>query len=161
MLVKVIRVKKPNDIRFGTTQIPYDKTFGQVMALLRKHGCTKIAMASDISEDEEINKIAFELNEKSYMIDVPRVFVKKGKYGNYEYNDMIGIRLVYWFLQTMLELVKQRVIDMDQAMLSARMVRTPYGSMTLGEAVESIPPAELSDMFSDREALPESEESEQ
>lgn len=158
MLVKVIRVKKPNDVRFGTTQIPYEKTFGQVMALLRKHGCSKIAMASDISEEEEINKIAFELDKKSYVIEVPRVYVKKGKYGNYEYNDKIGIRLIYWFLQTMLEMVKQRVIDLDQLMLSARMVRTPYGSMTLGEAVETIPSAELSDMFSDREALPESQE---
>lgn len=158
MLAKVIRVKKPNDIRYGTTQIPYEKSFGEVMGLLKKHGCTKIAMATDIGEDGEINRIAFELDKKSYMIDVPRVFVKKGKYGNYEYNDRIGIRLIYYFLQTMLEMVKQRIVDLDQFMLSARIVQTPHGSMTLGEAVETIPPGELSDMLLDKDALPEAEE---
>ncbi len=158
MLVKVIRVKRPNDIRYGTTTIAYERTFGEVMGLLKKHHCTKIAMATEIAEDGEINKIAFELDEKSYMMDVPRVFVKEGKYGNYEYNDKIGIRLVYYFLQTMLEMVKQRIVDPDQFMLAARIVQTPHGSMTLGQAVETIPLGQLSDMLLDKNALPEAEE---
>ncbi len=157
MLVKTIYVDSPSKIRYGTTKKPPETTMGEVIALLKKHGCSKVAMASDLGEDGETNRIAFELDKVPYMLDVPRVYIRKGRgyTKQYEYNDMIGIRLVYYFLQTMLEMVKNRIVDIKFLMLPSMVVNTP----AFAEAVKE-EKIELGSLMQglDRKALEESEE---
>lgn len=144
MFHKVIHLKRVNEIRYGTTNISYEQTFGQIMALLRKHGCTKIATMEDEQTGEA--QIAFELSESAYVVTIPKVYVNK------ILNRKIGIRIVFRFFETLLEMVKQRAIDIDFLMLGSRLVDTPRGRMTLKEAADSLPAASI---FKDMVALPE------
>lgn len=133
MFAERINIKKENQIRYGTTKIPYQKSFGEIMSLLQKHGCDQIATM----KDGDTQKIGFVYQEKPYIIQIPRVFI------NGVYNEMIGIRLVKYYLEIILEWSKQRIIDFEFLMLGTRMVNINGHSTTLKEAVDNLPPAEL------------------
>jgi hypothetical protein len=128
-----INIENIKDIRYGHTTIAYQRTFGQVLGLLDKHGCTKTMTY----KEGDINKIGFELDNKPYIINIPRVYVKG------VYDDKLGIRLVFRTLEALLELTKQRVVDFEFLMLGSRIVHTPEGNKTLKEAVEQISAKQL------------------
>ncbi len=128
-----IHIDKPNDIRYGTTKKSFHATYGEILALLSKHGCEQTAT----TRDGNIHKIGFVFQDNPYMIQIPRVYVKG------EYNDMIGIRLVKYYLEIILEWSKQRIIDFEFIMLGTRMVNIDGITITLKDAVEQMPPADL------------------
>ncbi len=133
MFTDKIEIKKPNEIRYGTTLIAYEKTFGEILALLSKHGCDQIATM----KDGDIQKIGFVYQDNPYMIRIPRVFVAG------EYNEKIGIRLVKYYLEIILDWSKQRIINFEDLMLGTRMVNIAGKSTTLKEAVDEMPPTQL------------------
>ena len=145
MFVDIIHIKRKEDIRYGSTKIPFGQTFTEIMVLLRKHGCNKIATI----EDDGKNKIIFEYQEYPYLITVPSVYVKS------IYNDKIRIRIVKYYLETILELTKQRVMDFDFVMLGSRILQIEGQSITLKEAVDKLPPAKLFNGFTTDGLLPE------
>lgn len=128
MFNEIIKIEKKEQIRYGTTIISFDKTFGQIIKLLRRHRCSKILLI-----EETPQRIAFELDSKPYIVTIPRVYI------NNIYNDKIGIRIVFRYLETLLELAKQRVIDFDTFMLGSRIIETPQGTLTLKDAVNKLP----------------------
>ena len=140
MFVERIHIKKANDIRFGTTKIPYEKTYGEILALLRKHGCDRVATM----RDGDMEMIGFELDEVPYMIKIPIVYVGD------QPEDKIGVRLVKYWLETILELSKQRIIDMEYLMLGTRMVNIDGQNMTVKEAFDNVPTQNLLDSLSAR-----------
>ena len=139
MFPSTITVRGKDHIKCGTTSVPHDRTFGQVMALFKKMGCSKVMFMGE--GDQE--KFAFELDGIPYLITVPRVFFKNPRRGADIYQERIGIRIVFWFLDSFLPLIRERVIDPSHLLAAARVVMTPDGPMSLGDALETLPPADI------------------
>lgn len=133
MFPKAIHLKSEKEIRYGLTSVGFYQTKAQIEKLLDKHGCTKVMTG----REGTFNIIGFEYEGKSYMLTIPNVYVKN------ELVERIGIRIVFRYLETLLELAKDRVIDLDCALLSSKMVHTPHGTMTLGLALAKMPEADL------------------
>jgi hypothetical protein len=113
--------------------VGFYQTKAELEKLLDKHGCTKVISG----RDGTFNMLGFEYQGKSYMLAIPNVYVKGVLV------ERLGIRIVYRYLEVLLELAKERVIDLDFALLSAKMVQTAIGTMTVGKALEKIPQADL------------------
>ena len=137
MFNKIIHINRIEDIRYGTTKIRFQKSQAEIMALLKKHGCEETAV---ITKGNEC-KIGFIYEGKPYMLDIPQVYVKK------VYVDWIGIRIVKYYLEILLELSKQRVVNFDDAMLGTRMVEMNGKKFTLREVVDTMPMPRLTDGF--------------
>jgi len=134
MFNEEIKIERKSQIRYGQTEKTFDETMIKIKELLRKHNCTKIMTL------EEGNKhaIAFELNEKPYVINIPKIYVR----GNY--NDKIGIRIIFRYLETLLELAKDKIVDFETLMLGSRLIQTPDGNkITLKDLVSKLPVPKL------------------
>ena len=141
--MEIIHIKSKSDLRYGWTDKPFEQTFGEIMALLQKHNCDRVATM----RDGEKHIIGFEYQEIPYIVNIPRVFVK-GKY-----NEKIGVRLVKYYLEIILDWAKLRVIDFEFIMLGTRMVKIDEQAMTLKEAVDNLPPITLMEGLSKRTIL--------
>jgi hypothetical protein len=115
MFNKEIRVKRRKDIRYGLTEKKPEETLTDIMALLRKHGCEKVGT---IYVGDDI-RIGFELDKLPFLIDVPRVFI------NNRYDEKIGIRIVFRYLETLLELAKNRAVSVHNLFLPFAQVTDP------------------------------------
>lgn len=131
MFNKAIYVKNVKEIRYGTTQVPFSRTEGEIKELLKKHGCQQMVTAMD----GNYVRIGFVYQGKPYMIDVPCVYVGPKK----ELNERIGIRLVLYYLEILLDWSKVRAIDFDKFLLGARMVEIEGKVHTLQEVVDKLP----------------------
>lgn len=120
MFNKIIKVQNKNDVRYGTTTIKFEKTYSQIMGLLRKHECEQIFCTKD---NEGFDQIGFTIELKPYLIVVPKVYVKDW------YDDRIGIRIVYYLIDIILNLTKERIIDPDTLLLGSRLVHDESGQM--------------------------------
>lgn len=136
-----IKVEKQNDLAYGTTQISNEDTLSDIRKLLRKHKCDEIL----IGEKGGDQFIAFKYQGNPYVFRVPKVSVKRGRgyQRKYEYDDRLGVRIVYRFLQTLLDLTKVRIVDMQTLLLGARMVDVNGKSVPLSDVVDRIPAKEL------------------
>ena len=125
MFNKEIRVRRKEDIRYGQTKKQPEETLTDIMILLRKHGCNKVG---HIYEGDDI-RIGFELDHLPFLIDVPRVFIRN------IYYPQIGIRIVYRYLETILELTKSRAVSVHNLLLPMAQVIDPDDgkSKSLGE----------------------------
>lgn len=132
MFEKEIKVDRLADIRYGHTSIGFNTTYGQIMGLLRKHGCKQIMTMEEELEGQRYHKIAFTMEDKPYLFIIPRVYIAKGsKYNRkYVYDEKIGIRIVFRFLETLTELIKLRILDPEIVMIGNRMVHDKDGNMT-------------------------------
>lgn len=126
MFIKVVHIKNKKDIRFGTTHCTFFQTFSQIQQLLEKHGCRQIITTQNGNE----HQIGFVYQEKPYLIDVPQVFIKG------VYDNKIGIRIILYYLETLLELSKMRAINFNFAMLGTQMVDVDGVRRPLGEVLE-------------------------
>ena len=120
MFIKIIKVNSQSEIRFGQTTISYARTYSQIIELLRKQRCEQIFLTAN---KEGFDQIGFTVELKPYLITIPKVYVKN------IYNDKIGIRLVFRFLETLVELIKIRALTFDAAMLGSRMVHDENGEL--------------------------------
>ena len=121
MFNKIIKIEKKTDIRYGTTTISKNKTIGEIMDLLDKHGCEKTLL---MKEKGGYDQIGFEMGENPYLFTIPAVYVKG------ELNESIGPRLIKYFLEVILELTKSRAIDLSTLLLASRCVRDEKGRLT-------------------------------
>jgi len=112
MFKEVIRINNKSLIRMGQTKIPFHQTFGEILVLLSKHECDQVLT----SRNGDKHQIAFVYQSVPYLMTIPRVFVQN------KYNDMIGIRMVYYYLRIMLDWAKERVVDLPQIMLASRLI---------------------------------------
>jgi hypothetical protein len=96
------------------------------MKLLENHGCKQILTTQNGNE----HQIGFVYEGKPYLIQIPQVFV------NREYDDKIRIRIVLYYLETLLELSKVRAINFNFAMLGTQMVDVDGIRMPLAEVME-------------------------
>jgi len=142
MFHEIINIKNVNHIRYGGTKKSLNQTKADIEKLLKKHGVEKIGTMSDGNN----HQIAFEYQGKPYVFNVPQVFVKG------VYNERVGIRQVYRFLEIVLEWDKQRVIDFDFLMLAGRMLQIDGKTITLLEAVNKMPQGRIPALV---ESLPE------
>jgi len=120
MFNKVIKVAKEGEVRYGTTKIPFDKTYAEILTLLRRHGCEQIFCQQT---KDGFHQIGFTLNMKPYLIDVPKVYVRN------VYQDRIGIRIVYYLIEIILTLTKEGLINPDTLLLGCRLVHDQDGNM--------------------------------
>lgn len=141
MFNKIIELKSGEKISYGGTPCSYQQTLAQVMDLLKKHGCEKIGT---IQEGNDL-KIIFQIDKIPFVIDVPKVYVKN------IYKEKIGIRIVYWYLKSVLEMVKKRIVPIHTLLLPCVQVRDsddgkvkPMGDVWIKQLAEGkINPEEL------------------
>lgn len=133
MFKKEIHVEKRNDIRYGTTKIGYNKTMNEIMGLLDKHGCEETI----VHRKEGNLKIGFVYQDEPYMITVPKVYVKG------TLNKKIGVRIVKYFLEIILDWKKERLVNFKVAMLPYRVVRLDGKSYQLGEVADEFPGGDM------------------
>lgn len=115
MFNKVIELKSEREISMGTTKVGYQRTIASIMDLLEKHGCQKMGT---IKEGNDL-RIGFQIDDIPFVIDVPKVYVRD------DYKPQIGVRIVFWYLKSMLELVKKRVVPIHNLLLPFIQVRDP------------------------------------
>lgn len=115
MFNKIIELKSMKDISYGSTPVSYQRTLGQIMDLLEKHGCQKMGT---MQEGNDL-RIGFQIDDIPFVIDVPKVYVGT------VYKPQIGVRIVYWYLKSMLEMVKNRIIPIHTLLLPCIQVRDP------------------------------------
>lgn len=149
MFKEEIHIKKKNDIRYGTTKIKPSKTQAEIMELLDEHDCSKIG----VWQEGKKKVIGFEYQDKTYTITVPRVYVR----GTYKKN--IGIRLVKYYLEIMLDWAKERVIDFDFMMLPNRVVNYKGQQYRFGDLTDKLPDGQLMSPLSDADQLPDDKDS--
>ena len=121
MFNKIIKIERKENIRYGTTKISNNKTIGEIMDLLDKHGCDKTLL---MKEKGGYDQIGFEIEGNPYLFTIPAVYVKG------ELNECIGPRLIKYFLEVILELTKSRAIDLSTLLLGSRCVRDEKGRLT-------------------------------
>lgn len=115
MFNKTIELKRKESIRYGGTKVNHQRTLTQILDLLNKHGCQKVGT---IQEGNDL-RIGFQIDDIPFIIDVPKVYVGE------RYEPNIGIRIVFRYLETVLELVKERIIPLHNILLPAIQVRDP------------------------------------
>ena len=120
MFNKEIKLKTIKDIRYGSTRVEPEDTLTEITKLLRKHGCSKVGT---IYEGDDI-RIGFELDGLPFLFDVPRVFVQD------VYHPRIGIRIVFRYLETILELTKSRAVPVHILLLPMAQYRDPVDGTT-------------------------------
>lgn len=115
MFNKDIRLKTGEKIRWGSTEKTPDETLLDITKLLRKHKCDKVGTMY-VKEDIVI---AFELDGMPFRIDVPKV------YYNDNYKEKMGIRVVFRYLEVILDLTKNRAVPVQNLLLPMAQVRDP------------------------------------
>lgn len=115
MFNKEIRVRRKEDVRYGQTEKAPEETLSDIFKLLNKHNCEKVGTMY-VGDDV---RIGFQLDNIPYVIDVPRVYIRD------VYDPKIGIRIVFRYLETVLELGKNRAVPLHNLLLSATQVRDP------------------------------------
>lgn len=146
-----IHVDKKNDLRYGTTKKPVHETMNEVMQLLREYDCERI-----VTDQQDDNlRIGFIYQGKPYKITVPKVYVKG------EYEEKIGVRVVYQYLKIILSWTDEGVMSLNKALMSNRMVKLKGKTVALGEVADQVDNGEFKEMLGDEsEALPEKDEEE-
>lgn len=115
MFNKVIELKSMKEISYGSTKVSYQRTIALIMDLLEKHGCQKMGTL----QEGNALRIAFQIDDIPFVIDVPQVYVGG------DFKQQIGVRIVYWYLKPMLEMVKKRIIPIHNLLLPCIQVRDP------------------------------------
>mgnify|MGYP003133190306 CR=1 FL=1 len=133
MFAEEIRITNKAHLRYGWTKLSFSKTQGHIMKLLDKHGCDKILVTKDGDEWQ----LGFVYQNVPYLFVIPKVFL------NGVYDDKIGIRLIFRYLETSLELAKVRACNLSEMLLAQRLVEIDGEKITLGNAVKCLPPARL------------------
>lgn len=143
-----VRVKSKNELRYGTTRKPAHETLNEIMELLDDYDCDRVL--TDREGDQL--RIGFIFQGTPYKIAVPRVYVDG------EYNDKIGIRVVYHYLKMLLSWTKEDIVDLDKALMSSRMVEMGGESVALGEAADELGDGEFEGVIKQEHQLPAAEE---
>lgn len=147
MFYEKIYIDSVNNIRYGTTKISPQKTMGEIMNLLEKHECDEILTRS--SRETGAKQIAFVYQGNPYMITIPKVFVGRNK----ELNEMIGPRLVKYYLEIILDWAKHRVIDLQNLLMAQRMVQIDGKNHTMMEVMNKMPPGKILQSFAENPQL--------
>lgn len=150
MFKNEIFVDKKGDIRFGYTEVSYNQTFQEIMDILDEHECEEVITRRKKGKTQ----IGFVYQDDPYLITVPKVYIRD------TLNKDVGIRIVKYYLEIVLDWEKERPIDFDIAMLPFRVVEYKGGRYTLGDMVNELPSSDglLGEMVSSAEELPESDE---
>ncbi len=140
MFKPTITVRSLSELPYGSTQVPKAKTFGQIMEIFDKLGCTKAMSMNDRETGQQ--SFAFELDGHAHLIRVPRVRVQNRTRS--EWVDDVGIRIVYWFLKSLLPLLKdRRITDARHILAGARVIQTADGTTTVGEMMALMEPEDI------------------
>lgn len=146
-----VYVDKKNELRYGTTKKPAHETMNEIMQLLTEYDCERIV--TDYEGDTM--RLGFIYEGKPYKITIPKVYIRG------EYEEKIGVRVVYHFLKMVLSWTKQGIVSLNKALMSGRMVKLQGKTVSLGEASEALEDGKLSSTIqSEVDKLPESSEDE-
>lgn len=115
MFNKDIRLKTGEKVRWGGTEKSPEDTLTDITKLLLKHKCQKVGT---MLSGEDI-KIGFELDGLPFLVDVPKV------YYNDRYQPKMGIRIVFRYLEIILDLTKSRAVSVHTLLLPMAQVRDP------------------------------------
>lgn len=152
MFEEEVHVNKKNELRYGTTKKPAHETMNEIMQLLREYDCERIV--TDYEGDTM--RLGFIYEDKPYKITIPKVYIRG------EYEEKIGVRVVYHFLKIVLSWSKQGIVSLNKALMSGRMVKLRGKNLSLGEASEGLENGQLSSIIqSEVDKLPQSSEDEE
>lgn len=149
MFEEEVHVKKKGDLRFGYTKKKAHETMNDIQDLLDEYDCSEVVT----QKKGDKMKIGFIYQGKPYKLNIPRVYI------NGRYNEKVGPRVVYHFLEIVLSWTDSGIISMDKALMASRMVRIKGKDVSLGEASDKLPDGSMKGMLSDDvDKLPDSKE---
>jgi len=147
-----IYVDRKRDIRWGTTDVPVNKTMNEIMDALDENDCDEVVTRKKGKK----RQIGFVFENKKYLITIPRVYV------NGRFKEEIGPRIVKYYLETVLGWNKERPLNIEDSMLPFRLIEIEGKEVPLRQLVEEIPDSEtasiLGSKITDAEELPSSQE---
>lgn len=152
MFYEKIFINSVKDIRYGQTEISAQKTMGEIMNLLEKHKCDEILTRS--SRESGAKQIAFIYQDNPYMITIPLVYVGENKV----LHDKIGVRLVKYYLEIILDWAKHRVVDLQNLLMSQRMVQIDGKNYTMMDVMNKMPAGKLLESFAETPQLTDGDE---
>lgn len=145
MFKEEIKIEKENDVRYGTTEVPAHKTLNELMELLKKYDCDRIV--TDYQGDNM--RLCFIYRGDPYVIPIPKVYVRG------EYNEKIGVRVVYHYLRILLSWTEAGIMSLDKALMSYRTVMLDGRTVSMSEIMNKMDNGSLLPEDTDRYALDE------
>jgi len=110
---------------YWDTEVPFERSLEQIKAMLRKHGCQKIAEMTD----GDIAKVVFEKEGRIYLIDFPITYIEK-KNRHQKTTELamrISGRIIHDRIKALLVGVEVQYMGFHQAMVGFLAVQGPEG----------------------------------
>jgi hypothetical protein len=145
MTHKVIEIiRKQGKMPYLDTTVDFNKSFGEVQALLRKFGCEDIMTRSQVSSVPklkihcDLHTIAFVHKGTKFLIEFPVVIVTQGRFGDERKLNMnVSGRIIFNKVKAMLVDVEIEYLTFSQAMMPFRIVAAQDGRpITMQEFVD-------------------------
>lgn len=126
---KIVMVK-PGSHYYGTT-VPFDKSVNDIIKLLRKHGCSKIAPIEQAG-DPPLHTLFFEKDMMPYLIEFPLTYVEKHETNQFSrmvktLHMQISGRVIHDRIKALLIEVEYGIYGFDEVMLPHLLVRDNSG----------------------------------
>lgn len=131
-----------SDAPYMGTNVPYDRTIGQIMAMLQKHGCDAVAWKQEqgtiVLHGKEnkltIVTLAFQHASHSFMIILPVILqAVKGQPDRLR-ND-VSARIIHDWVKAQLVMVELGLLNMEQALMQHMALPGPNGPITMSDYV--------------------------
>lgn len=128
-----IVIAKPGSHYYETT-VPFDKSMNDIIKLLRKHGCSKIAPIEQAG-DPPLHTLFFEKDRMPYLIEFPLTYTEKHAGNSYSplvkhLHMQISGRVIHDRIKALLIEVEYGIYGFEEVMLPHLLVKDINGRNT-------------------------------
>ncbi len=112
---------------YTSTSVPFQRSVQQIMDMLAKYKCHRVALLKDTEGKEEKTTMVFEKMGATYLLEFPITYFEdsKGK----RLNMNISGRIVHDRIKAILLMVEVGYLDFAQAMMAFRAIPNANGTM--------------------------------
>jgi hypothetical protein len=126
---KIVVLKRGS--HYVETSVPFDKSQNDIIKLLRKHNCTKIAPLEQAG-DPTLYTLFFEKDRLPYILEFPITYVEKHESNSYsplikELKMQISGRVIHDRIKALLIEVEYGISDFEEVMLPHLLIRNEEG----------------------------------
>ncbi|MDD4972330.1 MAG: hypothetical protein PHT07_23115 [Paludibacter sp.] len=115
------------------TDVPFERSVGQIQAMLMKHGCDRIGILTDRKGEHVLTSIMFEKAGIPYLIEFPVTYIQQKTQKKLEMK--VSGRIIHDRIKALLIDVDINILDFSQAMMGFIALPGPGGPVTLQEIV--------------------------
>ncbi len=131
-----------SDAPYMGTSVPYDRTIGQIMAMLQKHGCNAVAWKQETGtivlhgkqNNIPIVTLAFQHGGHNFMIILP-VILQAVKGQPDRLRSDVAARIIHDWVKAQLVMVDLGLLNMSQALMQHLALPGPTGPITMSDYV--------------------------